>query len=381
MIQSLPETARTLSRLRPPVPYSDTVEQIQPDETRINQGLEKQLRHIITTVDRDYDEAFRGVHAKSHALLKGTFTVHDGLPAELAQGLFSRPGSYRADLRISSVIGDPLCDAVSVPHGFAVKVNDVPPDLGGGLLPENDGVPVQDFLFASGLAFATPSMEEFLKLFTLLSLTTDRFLFLKIVLSRVLRRVSALAERFNIALPGMVGALGGFLPFNPLAGRYGSQAAIRYGAYMAKLDIVPESENFRNLATDLINVDYDPDAIRHHLWKIFQHEGGSWTLRAQLCRDLAENPIENAAQSWPEKNNPYLPIATIRVDPQDSWSMDRAVPMEEELAYSPWHGLKAHRPLGVVQRTRRVVYPFSARLRGRLDHCPVFAAIPRRKTD
>src|SRR5690625_6290301 len=39
--------------------------------------------------------AHRDAHAKSHAILKATLTVHDNLPAELAQGIFRDRKSTR----------------------------------------------------------------------------------------------------------------------------------------------------------------------------------------------------------------------------------------------------------------------------------------------
>jgi hypothetical protein len=44
---------------------------------------------------------------------------------------------------------------------------------------------------------------------------------------------------------------------------------------------------------------------------------------------------------------------------------------EDELSFSPWHGLAAHQPLGAVNRARKSPYGFSADYRGRVNGCPV----------
>ena len=80
------------------------------------------MRGIAQTTLRDYGHTVRSIHAKSHALLEGELTVPEGLPAELAQGMFSHPGTYPVVLRFSTNPGDILDDRVSAPCGLAVKV-------------------------------------------------------------------------------------------------------------------------------------------------------------------------------------------------------------------------------------------------------------------
>jgi hypothetical protein len=69
--------------------------------------------------------------------------------------------------------------------------------------------------------------------------------------------------------------------------------------------------------------------------------------------------------------NPYIPLATITVRPQTSWSSERARLIDGETAFRPWHGIEAHRPLGAVMRARRLVYPAIQNLRSQLNGCPM----------
>ncbi|AQS88050.1 catalase [Neoasaia chiangmaiensis NBRC 101099] len=352
--------------LSAPLPYFPDVETPQPDEDRTHRALIATFRKIITKTHRDLGHAQRGVHAKSHALLHGEFRVHPDLPPELAQGLFAEPGTYAARVRLSSIPADPLRDTVSVPRGFALKIIGVR----GERLPGSENDTTQDFLFANGPAFATPDAKSFLSGMRLLALTTDRMEWAKAALSHILRAINAILAKCARPSP-LLAFLGGYAPTNPLGDRFCSQVPFRFGQYMAKFDIVPESDSFRALTDRRVDLRRDPDAIRTEIREILYREGGRWTLRAQLCRDLERNPIENAAAVWPEDHNPYLPVATIDVPPQESWSESLSREMDDGLSFAPWHGLTAHRPLGNIMRARRVLYPVSVGLRSDLNRCPV----------
>lgn len=95
------------------LPKPPEVERIAPDEAAVQDDLIERFRYIIGKTHKDLGHAHRGVHAKSHALLSGELSVHVGLPAELAQGIFAKGGRrYPAIIRISAIPGDPLRDSV-----------------------------------------------------------------------------------------------------------------------------------------------------------------------------------------------------------------------------------------------------------------------------
>ena len=76
----------------PPLPYDPGIERPEPDEAKSTAALLGLMRDIRETTFRHYGHAIRSLHAKSHALLDGELRVLDGLPPELAQGMFARPG-------------------------------------------------------------------------------------------------------------------------------------------------------------------------------------------------------------------------------------------------------------------------------------------------
>jgi hypothetical protein len=41
------------------------------------------------------------------------------------------------------------------------------------------------------------------------------------------------------------------------------------------------------------------------------------------------------------------------------------------MAFSPWHGITAHQPLGIIGRARKYIYPILSDYRGALNGCPI----------
>ena len=44
---------------------------------------------------------------------------------------------------------------------------------------------------------------------------------------------------------------------------------------------------------------------------------------------------------------------------------------EDEIAFDPWHAIAAHRPLGALNRARKVVLAASRQFRGGFNRCPI----------
>jgi len=351
----------------PPIPYRADLETIDPEEQTAIADITESMLYIIGKTHEDLGHAQRSVHAKSHALLEASVAVHPDLPAELRQGIFSRLGhSYPAVIRISTIPGDPLRDSVSLPRGLAIKLFEVE----GERLPDSQDDTTQDFLFATAPAFAAPNAAGFAKNLKLISRTTDRVEWAKSALSWILRPIVRGLEAMG-ADAGALKAIGGYPETHPLGEHYYTQVPSRFGDYVAKLDIVPRSANFRALTDLRLDLSEGPDVLRHAVADVMEREGGEWTLRAQLCRNLETMPIEDASVVWPEEESPYLEIATIRVGPQTSWSMDRSRAVDDGLTFRPWRGVEDHRPLGNVMRARRHVYPIAADRRSQLTGCPM----------
>lgn len=355
----------SLQAITAPVPYDESHEVFEEGEDETGRGLVKTLLEISDTTFEDSGRGLRSVHAKSHALLRGELRVLE-LPLPFAQGMFSAPKTYPVAIRISTTPGDLLDDRVSTPRGFALKVAGVE----GERLVGSEGARTQDFLFVNGPAFLAPSAHKFLGSLKLLASTTDRIPRLKRAFSAVLRGTEKALEAVG-GESGALKGLGGHPETNPLGETYFSQVPFLYGLHMAKWQIAPVSPDLLALKNAAVDLHDRPDGLRVALNAHFAAHGAEWELRVQLCTDLEAMPIEDATVVWPEDKSPFVAVARISVPLQTAWSDTLSAEMDDGLAFSPWHGLAAHRPLGAVNRVRRSAYAASAGARSPRGRCPV----------
>ena len=351
---------------RLPVPFTPNVEVRAEDETETIKGLDDQVRLIQETTAKDYGTAVRGIHAKGHAIVKGKLDVLPGLAPALAQGLFGQPGSYDALLRFSTLPGDILDDSVSVPRGLAVKLFGVT----GDRLPGSESDTTQDFVMVNGPAFAAPTPKAFLANLKMLAKTTDVGEGLKKGLSATMQTVDAVLETVGIQSP-TIQTLGGAPNTHPLGETYYTQVPLRHGDYIAKLSIAPVSPNLTELTGSKVETADRPDALREVISEVLVEQDSVWELRVQLCTDLETMPIEDSSIVWDEKQSPYVVVGRLTVPAQPGWEHGLSEQQEQAVAYSPWHGLAAHQPLGGVNRARKPTYENSVQFRGERNGCPV----------
>lgn len=91
-------------------------------------------------------------------------------------------------------------------------------------------------------------------------------------------------------------------------------------------------------------------------------------LQIQLGTSPEHHPTEDASIVWDEATSPYQTIGTIEFPPQDSFSAKRRTFWEEKMHLSPWGGLASHRPLGSINRLRKIVYRRSKERRESLNN-------------
>jgi len=347
-----------------PIAYTPAFETVRKDEVEAIRTLQNAFASSARELAETRGHACRAVHAKGHALLRGTLTVPDSLPAPYAQGMFAQPGSYAVLLRWSSPPAGQLLDSISTPRAVAFKVLDVPGERLDAARPGHS----QDFLLVNAPAFALPDPQALLPARALLPASAEGFEAGKKVFSSVLRTVEGAIE----ALGGMsvkLKGVGGEPQHHPLGETYFSQTPFLYGPYMAKFALAPVSDSL--LALHGAPLDNGDDAQREALAAHFARQGGEWELRVQLCTDLDEMPIEDASKEWPEELSPYVAVARLALAPQQSWDPVASQRLEDETAFDPWNCLAAHRPLGAINRARREVMQVSREVRSNFNRCPI----------
>ena len=331
------------------VRYDDTIEAISPEEADTVSGIiETMTRESRTVAERD-GRTVRASHAKSSGLLKGTLRVLPNLPTSLRQGLFSDVRSYDALVRLAQGPGEVLSDSVSTHRGMAIKLFGVD----GAKLPGHDGA-TQDFVFATGVAFPQASAATFLTAIKGIQKGTGLPEGLKQAVSAISRVTNAAVN----ALGGDSATFGffGHTKRNPLADAYFSQAALRYGDHIAKMGVFPVSPELVSIIDETLDTGADPDAFRHSVVEHMRVHGAEFELRVQLCTDLEQMPVENAAVPWPEDQSPYVAVARLSIPAQDAYSPARQAYFDEVLSFQPAHSLAAHRPLGSLMRARLATY-------------------------
>ncbi|RAK57050.1 catalase family protein [Phenylobacterium deserti] len=354
--------------LAPPLLFHPDLEQIGKHEGQLARALSDVVQEIARQTWERRGQAFRGVHAKSLGLIAGRLNVRPDLPPWLAQGLFAFPGEHPCLMRVSSLAGDILPEAVSLPRGCAIKVLDVHgPRLAGA--PEAGS---QDFVLANSRTFNGRNARLFLWALRRLSRVAERGAGAKILASHLTRRAEKLLERFGRESPELK-AVGGQPLTHPLGDAFHSQLPIRFGDHAAKFALVPASPELRGLWDAPVADSDREDAVREAISRTMQRCGGAWSLAVQLCRDLRSNPIEDGADDWDEASSPFFEVAELQVGPQAAWDEQHSPELDARIGFSPWNGLEAHRPLGALMRLRQLSYSESCGARGQRNAVDVQA--------
>ncbi|MBE7210668.1 MAG: catalase family protein [Gluconacetobacter diazotrophicus] len=334
------------------VRYHEGMERPEPGEREAIEGIIAAMSVETDKVaDAQGGRAVRASHAKTSGVLKGELRVHDDLAAPFRQGLFATPGaSFPALVRFAQGAGEHLSDKVSTHRGMAVK-------LFGVQGPKLPGHPddTQDFVFATGPVFPDKDAGAFLGSIRKIESHAGGSETLK-------RAVSATARGLNAAAKAVTGSdvprldFFGHAKLHPLAESYHSQVPLRFGDHVAKLAWFPVTTAQEGLRGATIDTAENPDAFRHATESYFRAQPAVFELRAQLCTDLDTMPIEDASVEWPERDSPYVPVATLTIPPQAAMSELRVRFVEENVSFRPAHSLEAHRPLGSLMRARLAVY-------------------------
>jgi hypothetical protein len=339
------------------VRYSDSVETLQAGEAETVDQITATLLNIAKKVGERQRHTVRGVHAKSHGLVKAKVMVPPDLREGLRQGLFSNAGNYGAVMRFSTNPGDILSDHISTPRGLAIKVIGVE----GEMLPNHAGQVTQDFVFNNASTFHSARAKDFLKGITLLDRHADDSEALK-------QMVSSAAQTAEEALE-LAGEKSAFLkgfghpPTHPLGETYHTAVPLRFGDYFGKMHLVPLSSNLIALRGKYVDHPDSWNCVKDSIVTFFQRETAVWELRVQLCTDLTRMPVEDASVEWEEHLSPSLTLARVTVQPQNAYSNPRRVWVDEQLSFNPWHSLAAHRPLGSIMRARFKAYQASSHFR------------------
>lgn len=347
------------------IPYSDSIEVTQPDEQEISQKIVDSMARVNRLMYEKYRHAIRDAHAKSHAILKGELQVYENLSEHLAQGLFAKAKSYPVIVRFSTAQGSIVPDKMSAFRGMAIKIIDVE---GEKFLPELSDALTQDFLMVNYPVIPTGTIKEYLKMQENLEKQADSG-----ELFQEIAQKAAVGVQNVLAAVGLADDTNALSAPGPhiLGDTYFSMAALRFGDYVAKINVKPLSENVKQLSGKKIDKDIIEADEHAFLTKIiadfFKSDTAEYEIGAQLCTDVELMPVEDGSVQWPEDKSPYQPVAKLTFFPQETFSPERRVYADDTLSFNPFHCLPEHRPLGNIMRVRKLAYETSSRYRHNMN--------------
>lgn len=336
----------------------------------------------------------RAFHAKSHACVGGELRVLPDRDVRAQFGVFAETKTIPAWVRFSNGGGSVESDTKSDARGLAIKLVGVE---GQRLLSNDpafageDGATTQDFLMtnkprstardsrgfmafakagvnimglsqavkdhslsasadtASGVASAfddfLASGTEDLSKFDLVGkarIRLENAEMLREVMSRTKRRVDSMAQE-----------------------QFWSGSAYKLGPKAVKYTFRPCEDLHKPVRPDDAPADYLATELASHL----KDHTTCYDLFAQFQLDPEKQPIENAFKLWEESDTPPKRIAQLLIPPTDLADAGTRSETEycEHLAFTPWHGVAEHRPLGNINRARKFVLKASQNLRKEED--------------
>ncbi|MBX3657494.1 MAG: catalase [Ramlibacter sp.] len=321
---------------------TDWHENIAPDEAQRYAQAAQLFAEIQQRKSRKYG-AGRALHRKQLTVATGTLEVLDGLPEFAAQGLFAKPQDYEVQVRLSNGGMDKARDSMPDIRGFAFRVLGVSGESALG----NGPATSQDFTLINHEAFVFKGSAEFVDFAVAASYGNGS------LLRHLFRRHGVFGAPAQLArlLKTMSKPFTGFATEMLYSG-----VPMANGPYAVRVRLVPSGAPRQPAAG--ASKDWGADFSA----RLTQGEL-HWDLQLQPYVNEAATPIEDASVNW---TTPYVTVARLMLPRQDTRSeAGQALARQAEAGvFDPWQALATHRPLGDVQRARKVVYFESQKGRG-----------------
>lgn len=321
-------------------------EQAYPDEPAladaIGAAIEQSLRSQYAS-----GAVLRDAHPKAHGCVRAEFRVAPTLPPALAHGVFVPGATYPAWIRFSNGARDATRpDIKGDARGIAMKLQRVP---GTGLLGEDDAGlgATQDFILISHPVFFANDPRRYLSVVTRASSNSA---------------ASKLLIPFHLGLRGSLIALktSRTVISHPLQTRYWSTVPYQLGSGPER-QAVKYSVRACSAVVDPLPAQPSPNFLRDRLRATLQ-EGDACLEFLVQPRTSSAMSVEDSMTEWREQDAPFHKVATIHI-PRQTFDTPEQNAFCEALSFNPWHALPAHRPLGVTNRLRKVIYERISQIR------------------
>lgn len=311
--------------------------------------IDETRRTLLQLVERKHQQGIdaRDVHAKQHGCARARFVVDADVPAEFRAGLFKDAAAYDAVVRFST--SEPLPggdDWNPSLKGVGVKVYGVGAGDDGFVVDDERGT--QDFAFNNRPAFPLRTIVDY---GAAMKTRRDGPLVAGLFAATHLYAVPALVLEKNLI-------------DSPLKTRFFSQTPIAVGDVVTKMSLRPCRQ--RNNAVPTVRSEaYGNDYLAAHVAAALADDDACFDFllqRRPVGATEQEFPVEDASVVWNESRAPFVKVARL-ILPRQIITDPAWIAQCDELRFTPWHALTAHRPLGSLNRGRKVVYEVLARYR------------------
>ena len=322
------------------------------------EAIDEVLRANLALLETGRHPVPRGQHGKTHGCVHAELRIAGDVPEPLRHGLLSAPGVYPALVRFSN--GGRVDDREADAHGMAMKVfGPGPAQAGLADFAEQDFVMVDHpvFFLRNAADYAVFSRAfgraKRSRLRAMLSFApkASALIALAILWAGFFR---SHREEFRLFR-----AFAGHRPVSPLAPRYWSATPYRLGPHAVRFSARPVGG--QPIAPS--PTPDSPDLLRAALKAHLDAHEARFDFLVQRQTDPAAMPVEDPTVVWDEARSPWVRVAEIRIPPQRFDDEETMLDCERR-AFSPWHTLPEHRPLGGINRVRRRVYQAMYEKRG-----------------
>jgi len=325
-------------------------------EEKLLPGEEEFLDSIISSFEKQMRGLWkpggfeRGGNTKTQGIVRGEFTVHDDLPAELRHGIYAKGQTFRAWVRFSGPgpYITPDIDDVGF-MSISIKLMRVP----GPKLMEEEKFTL-DMFGVSTPTFVTPDTKANAQLQKESIKNAQIYYFLNLgrshLLDLVMQSLWIKTQSSPFEAPY----------FSCVPYLLGEDRAMQYSIW-------PKTKK----RTPIPRLPLRPpdDYLRRAMVASLAERDVEFDVRLQLQTDSHLMPIENNAVLWPEKISPRISVATLRI-PRQTFDSPGQMEFAKKLSYNPWHTIAEHRPLGNQSRARRRMYLVLSGLRHAMNAVP-----------
>lgn len=320
-------------------------ESLYPNEA----ATAKQIADTIEmSIRKEYvtDIALRDAHPKAHGCVRAEFKINETLPPLLAQGVFIPGKTYQAWIRFSNGSSNAKqADIKKDARGMAIKLLEV---SGKNLSDENSST--QDFIMINHPVFFANDPARYLSFMQ--DINSDKFL-------------------KKLHIPFALGAKGTWIALNsrnkisnPLQTRYWSMVPYQLGLGDHRRAV---KYSARACSTIVSPIPARPnrDFLREALRTSLQESDACMEFLVQP-RTSTSMSVEDSMTEWKEAQAPFYKVATIHI-PKQVFDTPEQNKFCENLSFTPWHALVEHKPLGGINRMRKIIYEQISRVRHEMN--------------